>query len=719
MMGPKIGRGAARFDHSSSPPAGSGGEENRVSRRHSRRIPLLLAGLLLVGYYVMAVSASWTKSPTFDEIVHITAGYNAWTNHDQRFDPGNGDFVKRWATLPLLISRPKFPEQTGDDWRAAEFFRVSREFMFGLGNDPDAILRQTRGMVALLGVALGALVFVCSRRLFGDRGGLISATLFAFSPHMLAHGALVSTDLALTLMLLASTWFAWRLLHVVTWPNLIGSLAAFSLLVISKMSAVLIVPIAGVLIIARAFHREPWAWRLGAPRTLAGRGRQGLALASLVAVHALAGWIAIWAVFEFKYVARADVAQTELALMHTPGTEVGGLINEIAGFCHQHHLLPEGFLKGMEELVGISQRRPSFMNGHWKAGGRAAFFPYAFWAKTSPALLVLALAGVVAIVGGARRARDANATAEARAPGVQTDRSAARSGRDILYEAIPFFALFVIYAAVAVRQGVNIGHRHILPLYPVLYILAGGVVRWFPTRKRWAEIAVAVLIGGFIFDSLAVRPDYLAYFSPVVGGPSQGYRRLADSSLDWGQDLPGLKRWLDAHDGDAREPVFFSYFGTGDPAHYGIEANRLPGFPEWRELRVFAYTPGYYAISATLFQQLYTTTFGPWNRLYEDEYQVRAKRLGLTEENTKDTAALGDALQALPPEVWQQNYSRYERLRFGRLCAWLRATGRVPTAEVGYSILVWRLDANDLHAALWGKPLELYEAPASSVADGI
>jgi len=48
----------------------------------------------------------------------------------------------------------------------------------------------------------------------------------------------------------------WQLLHHVTWPNLIGSLLAFSLLVISKMTAVLIAPIAVILIVARLFNRD-------------------------------------------------------------------------------------------------------------------------------------------------------------------------------------------------------------------------------------------------------------------------------------------------------------------------------------------------------------------------------------------------------------------------------------------------------------------------------
>jgi len=126
-----------------------------------------------------------------------------------------------------------------------------------------------------------------------------------------------------------------------------------------------------------------------------------------------------------------------------------------------------------------------------------------------------------------------------------------------------------------------------------------------------------------------------------------------------------------------------------------------------------------YAISATMFQNLYTMTFGPWNRRYEEEYQATIRELGLTEETAGDTAALASVLQTHPDAFWQEYYSRFEKLRFARLCAWLRATNRLPDDNVGYSILLWKLDDRALHEALWGKPVELYDVPASELPDGI
>ena len=89
----------------------------------------LVAGLLAL-YVAMALSASWQKGPAFDELPHLTAGYNVWLNHDFRFDPGNGDFVKRWAALPLVFSRPGFPPRSNPDWRQNDIFATSFRFFF-------------------------------------------------------------------------------------------------------------------------------------------------------------------------------------------------------------------------------------------------------------------------------------------------------------------------------------------------------------------------------------------------------------------------------------------------------------------------------------------------------------------------------------------------------------------------------------------------------------
>src|SRR5438876_5097185 len=119
-----------------------------------------------------------------------------------------------------------------------------------------------------------------------------------------------------------------------------------------------------------------------------------------------------------------------------------------------------------------------------------------------------------------------------------------------------------------------------------------------------------------------IRPDYLAYFNEIAGGPRAGYRHLVDSSLDWGQDLPGLKAWLDENtDGIAGKPIYLAYFGSADPEWYGIHATSLPRDPSSKSAAA-GLTAGIYCVSATVLQQVYADQMGRWSQSYEDEYRT-------------------------------------------------------------------------------------------------
>src|SRR6185312_15706987 len=70
------------------------------------------------------------------------------------------------------------------------------------------------------------------------------------------------------------------------------------------------------------------------------------------------------------------------------------------------------------------------------------------------------------------------------------------------------------------------------------------IVNWLSARRHpLLAIAVLACMASFGSESLANWPNYLAYFNQLIGSHTNAYRHLVDSSLDWGQDLPALKRW--------------------------------------------------------------------------------------------------------------------------------------------------------------------------------
>jgi hypothetical protein len=219
-------------------------------------------------------------------------------------------------------------------------------------------------------------------------------------------------------------------------------------------------------------------------------------------------------------------------------------------------------------------------------------------------------------------------------------------------------------------------------------------------------VLIVALLGWHVVESLRIAPNYLAYFNVLAGGPDEGYKHLVDSSLDWGQDLPGLKAWLDSAGLQApgHAPVYLSYFGSSHPSYYRIDAAALPGYPDrWTPRFPPPLTGGVYAISATMLQSVYLLEApGAWRPEYERRYQDALYNLRLYDSTSVDPGARAALRKQTGDEFWIKLFHLVERLRFGRLAAYLRT--REPDAHVGYSILIYRLTDDDVREAVAGPP---------------
>jgi len=640
------------------------------------RAAMVAAAGLIALFGWMAASVSREHSPTADEPYYITAGYSSWQRKDFRLAPEAGSFPQRWAALPLLGQPLTFPTLDQPAWHNADVRVIGQQFFFASGNDSARMLQSARAMIAVLGMVCGALVFLWSRSLFGIRGALVSTALFAFCPNLLAHAGLATSDMAATLGLLAAVLAGWRLLHRVTPGRVMMMGVTSALLALSKFSAPLLVPLLALMAMARAFRGAALPIRLGAFRLRVSGWRAGGILTGSFLVAALLGWMLIWAAYDFRYSgmsAGSDYHYPWDDVMLTgpnPDPSVQpGMVQAVVRPLRAWRVLPEAWLYGLAFVDRYSHYRVGFFLGEFRMTGWLAFFPVAFLLKTT--LPALALVGL-AVTGFARRPR----------PG--------RRFRRLLYRLVPLAGLGATYFGFALSSHMNLGLRHILPIYPVLYIGAGAVALGF--HRRWLLVLTLALLAWHAAASLAIRPNYLAYFNPLRGGPAQAYHSFVDSSLDWGQDLPGLKRWLEAH---ARgERVFLSYFGSGSPVTEGIRATRLADSNfdlEQREV-LPTMTGGVYCISATMFQQIYTVVRHGWTPEHERRY---------TELRRWADDWLAD-LDHTPRETAIPLLIELEHLRFGRLCAGLQH--RTPDAEVGYSILIFRLTDAEVQNSLDGPP---------------
>jgi hypothetical protein len=632
----------------------------------NRRLLYLAAAALLGLYWWMATSISDTECVVGDEIAHLTAGYSYWTTNDYRLQPENGNLPQRWAALPLLRRNLKFPSLDQAAWRISDVWEMGFRWFFDLGNDLEGMLRDGRRMIALFGIGAGALVFLWSRRLHGDLAGLLGVTLFAFCPTMLANGALITSDMAATCMFLAAVTAFWAMAHRLTLLRWLLFSGALGLVCVAKFSAPLIAPMCALLFCVRLTGADALEAGWPLPARILGRLRVGLALVGASLAACAVAVAIIWASYGFRY---------QMYRHFEPGhvrdlvgwdvlEDQGGPIVPLMRFARAHELLPESYLYGFAHTWRFSRYRKAFLNGDYRSKGWVQFFPYTVSVKTPIALFgLLALAGLFALSRG-------------------------RSGpewRSRLYAWSPLLALFVVYWTFSLTSHLNIGHRHIMPVYPVLFVMASGAAGWIGRPRRWTGLLVAGLVAWFAAESVWIRPHYLAYFNEIVG-PRDAWKHLVDSSLDWGQDLPAVHRWLEEH--PQKGPVFISYFGSGDLAYYKVNATRIGDVNFDVRLRKSPHVlgGGLWIISATQFQQDYTEARGPWDREKEARYhQLLDQMVRYSREHRAMTDNEGNT---------------FEEYQFARLCHYLR--GKQPIDQLNYTIFVFQLTDEEVTQALYG-----------------
>ncbi len=640
---------------------------------------------LLVLHFGIAVGSKVHNSVAADELVHYSAGFSYWHYNDYRLHPENGNLPQRWAALPAAaLSDAGFPSHEAAGWTVGGAWSMGYEFFYQSGNDHFPLLMTGRAMIALLSVATGLLVFLWSRQLYGDKAALFSLVLYCFSPDTLAHGALVTSDMAATLAFLLSLGLYWRHLHDGGWRLLLLSSLCFGVAWVTKYSAVILLPVFGFLALLRCLDRK--ALNLGSSRSCSFPGKAAALSASLL-VHATVAAGVIWLFYGFRYSASnplyppaADFSHSWSVINRSIGTP-GILLSKVA----ELRLLPEAFLYGFAYVLETIRQRAAFLNGEYSTTGWPSFFLFTFLYKT-PLSLFLILLGVTLVHLRSWLGEAAQGLARL---------------REELHRIAPLVCFLLVYWVLSITSHLNIGHRHLLPIYPVLFILCGALFAPRFTQRAGVRPALKwTLAGIFALEALLVFPNFLSYYNPIAGGPANGWRHLVDSSTDWGQNMPQLANWLRERRaaGDKR-PAFLSYFGSCSPNYYGIVAERLPcetilPFPR----RTAELKPGIYCISATMLQQVYSPYSGPWSDRFEESYLALLPPDRLAPPQAGHTPRNASLSAGKVAGSWDNNEHTFDQLRFARLCHYLRARG--PDEVLGGSILIFSLDELELNRAL-------------------
>lgn len=508
----------------------------------------ILAGVIIAGSVLLAIGSAWDESLVVDEVPHVGAGYSYLTERDMRLNPEHPPLAKDIAAFPLTFLR--FSEKpslqniferediTNSQWD------FGRRLIYNSEANPELVTRLARAPMLLFFIASAILLFIWTRRLYSPAAGITALLLLCFSPTVLAHAKFVTTDGPAMFGVLAAGYAFVNYLRHESKKRFWIAAVTLGVALLLKFSTLLLLP-------AFLLTGFVFAWsRNGFNSGLRSAGKTTLIIA--------AGFMLIvWPVYLFHtsgYPPERQKKDTEYLLQWLPQRNIAEAVTwasdkPILRAAGQYAL---GAIRVIERSSG---QTTIFYLGEISNGGRQSYFPFVYFLKEPLAWWLLVVAALIAA---------------ARLPWTRKNVTLfLKNYPDELF----MLVWLVLYWISSIQSNLNIGIRHLLPVYPFMIILVSGRITWLldylqETKfKVWrsAGLLLAALMGWYVFETVHAYPYFLPYFNQVAGGSAGGYRYVVDSNVDWGQDLKHLGQWMTA---SGINKIDLDYFGWADQSYY-------------------------------------------------------------------------------------------------------------------------------------------------------
>lgn len=564
----------------------------------SNKTSTLIALSLLFLMGITALASTLEDSVTMDESPHITSGYSYLKFQDMRLNPEHPPLIKDFAAIPLLFQDINFPtDHTAWKDMVNAQWDLGPQFLYRSGNNPDNVIFWGRIAPVLTMLLFGWFVFKWARELFGPLWALFALALFVFSPNIMAHGRLVTTDVPAAAAFFISIYYYLRFLKKPSWKNLLIVGVVFAIAQLTKFSLVLLlgflpaITLLWIIIRARTF-----------PSILSDIGIWAIRFFGILIITALL----ILPVYQF-HVANYPPEKQAADIQHIlQNNKFPALTDALVWMSDKPVLRAYAqYILGVSMVfMRVAGGNTTYFLGEVSNQAWWYYFPVVFFLKEPSAILLLL---AVSFFLGLKRF---GTTFKKLVPTIRDN-----------CDEITMLLFVGFYWTISITGNLNIGVRHVLPTLPFLYLLiAGQLKRWLEekegingvstlhiAKKRMAVffaqsgkiaiISLLVLWNAATF--VGMYPYFLAYFNEFAGGPDGGYRYVVDSNLDWGQDLRRLAKFVEEKNIDH---IKVNYFGGGDVPYYLGDRAEI-----WHADN--GETTGWLAISATFLQ---TSRAYPW-----------------------------------------------------------------------------------------------------------
>ncbi len=485
-----------------------------------------VAGLLiLIGMAVVEVAGTWTAlSATSDEPCHIASGMEWLDKGTYTYEHQHPPLARVAVALgPYLKGLRSFSLPNPYD----EGYAI----LYSAGSYRKNLASARAGNLPFLALAC-IFVFLWARRWFSRAAAIWAVLLFMSLPPILGNAGLATLDMACAATVVIALYAFIRYLEDPAWQGLILLGAALALAVLCKFSSI---PFLGSCFLCafvyialgkRGASLREALWRRVFMRALIVSG---------------VAFVLLWAGYRFSSppmsAVRAARPNIDRAFANKP---------VFRSFAYKVIELPIPLSQIVTGIHSVgshnAEGHDSYLFGEYRRTGWWYFFPVAVGVKTPIGFLILAGCGIFAIM---------------------------RSFRSSSWQQQLTVIFPVAIMLVCMSSKINLGVRHVLAIYPLLAVMGGHAMSEFFVLARRTSRAVLVLpialAAWVVAEPWMVRPDYLAYFNQFAGAHPE--RILAESDLDWGQDLYRLSQRLrEMH----VEHVSIKYFGSAPLEKAGL-----------------------------------------------------------------------------------------------------------------------------------------------------
>jgi len=500
---------------------------NLVSRK---LVPLGLLTFFALICYLSQIQ----KSVTVDEFCHFPSGIYNLRTLDWRMDRESPPLIKCLPGLTALITKPKIETR---NWETdPNPWGFGYDFMFRNFAGYKEIFGLGRCIVIALACMGGWIIYRFGTEVYGCKGGLFALFLYAFNPNIIAHSRLTTIDAGAMCTILLSVYCFWKFIRHMDWIWAVIAGVTLGIALLSKFTALLLYPIFLVILALLCLRRgfsEGYQGNTGSKPML--RKYPGyfflMLTVSLVVVNG--GYL-----FNGSFLPLHEYHFVSEPLKRLSSLVPGGLPVPV----------PRDYLAGFDLQLALSEGNNPFyagyLMGRHSLTGWWYYYLIAFIVKNPVALSIIIMLTVYVWIRN-------------RAGGLDLE-----SVLCIWVPVVCFFGYFSLFT------NIPIGIRFTLPAFPFLFLGAGYLLSDYPSMTKTARSVMFVLAGFYMIPAISIFPNYLSYFNLAAGGPKEGYKWLIDSNLDWGQDLPALKEYMEDQ---GIKKIKLGYFGRVDPEIYGID----------------------------------------------------------------------------------------------------------------------------------------------------